>query len=224
MLRHVRSNTRTDQPSELRTSAAGDIGSSHSDQYAWRRRPVASRPSQKWLGHPKRSDLREAICGHAVRSNGHLMADIPAETLEDALVQAVCQQDLAAVQSLLAAGANPNRRGGAWSSAIACAGENDETGEIIRTLVAAGADLHLPDEQGQTPLHWAVDVAIDGAAQAHLSEIRWDVVGVLLDLGASLERRDRSGRTVLDLITNAGDFARQSFEDFVNARRPSPGM
>lgn len=80
------------------------------------------------------------------------MTDIPPETLEDALVQAVWQQDLAAVQSLLAAGADPNRPGGAWSSAIACAGENDETGEIIRTLVAAGADLHLPDEQGQTPL------------------------------------------------------------------------
>lgn len=69
-----------------------------------------------------------------------------------------------------------------------------------------------------------MDVAIDGAAQAHLSEIHWHVVGVLLDLGASLERRDRSGRTALDLITNAGDFARQSFEDFVNSRRPSPGL
>jgi ankyrin repeat protein len=146
------------------------------------------------------------------------MTDEQHETLEDALVHEVWRQDLAAIRRLLAAGANPNRPGRAWSSAIACAGENDETGDIARCLVAAGADINLQDEHGQTPLHWAVDMAIDGAIQADRPKINWHVVGVFLDLGANPQIRDQGGRTVHDWAANYGPEAQQSFEDFLKSR------
>ena len=66
-------------------------------------------------------------------------------TLEDALVHEVWRQDLSAVQRLLESGANPNLPGRKWSSAIACAGECDEIGDIVRALVAAGADINTQD-------------------------------------------------------------------------------
>lgn len=149
------------------------------------------------------------------------MTDEPHQTLEDSLVHEVCRHDLTAVQRLLAAGANPNRPGRAWSSAIACAGENDETGDIVRFLVAAGADINLQDEHGQTPLHWAVDMAIDGAIQADRPEIDWRVVGVFLELGGNPDIRDISGRTVHGLAANYGPAAQQSFEDFLKTQSPS---
>jgi len=140
------------------------------------------------------------------------------ETLEDDLVHAVWRQDLAEVQRLLQAGAHPNRPGRAWSSAIACAGENDRTGDMVRCLVLAGADINIQDEQGQTPLHWAVDVAVDGAIQTGRDKIDWRVVGVLLDLGANLKIPDQCGRTAEDLVANYGAAARQSFDGFLKAR------
>jgi len=121
--------------------------------------------------------------------------------LEDALVHEVARQDLPAVQRLLDAGANPNLPGQAWSSAIACAGENDETGEIVRALVASGADVNIQDECGWTPLHHAVDMAIDGTIQQNLEEIDWTVVGVYLDLGADPSTRNKDGETIADVAS-----------------------
>ena len=139
-------------------------------------------------------------------------------TLEDALVHEVWRQDLSAVQRLLNSGANPNLPGRAWSSAIACAGENDETGEIVRALVAAGADLNIQDDYGRTPLHHAVDMAIDGTIQNNLDEIDWTVVGVYLDLGAEPNIPDKNGKTIADVASAYGHDAKRSFENFMRTR------
>ncbi|MCC9606235.1 ankyrin repeat domain-containing protein [Blastopirellula sp. JC732] len=140
------------------------------------------------------------------------------ESLEDSLVHEVWRQDLAAVQRLLDAGANPNIPGRNCSSAIMCAGENDETGEIVRALVAAGADVNLQDDSGWTPLHQAVDMAIDGANQMDRTEIDWTTVGVFLELGANPNLADKYGRTVADIASAYGDNAKQSFDDFLRTR------
>ena len=139
---------------------------------------------------------------------------------EDALIHEVWRQDIAAVQRLLDAGANPNLPGRAWSSAIACAGENDDTGDIVRVLVGAGADVNIQDEHGQTPLHHAVDMAIDGTIQQNLDEIDWTVVGVYLELGADPSRPDNNGTTVDDIATAYGYNAKRSFDEFMRSRRP----
>lgn len=139
-------------------------------------------------------------------------------TLEDELVHEVWRNDLAAIDRLLKSGANPNLPGRAWSSAIACAGENDETGDIVRALVSGGADINLQNEQGVTPLHYAVDIAIDGTIQRGLETINWSVVDVFLDLGADPEIRDARGHTVYDAAAAYGYNARKSFEDFMRSR------
>ncbi len=139
-------------------------------------------------------------------------------TLQDELIHAVGRQDMLEVQRLIAAGANPNSPGSVWSSAIACAGENDETGEIVRALVHAGANVNIQDESGRTPLHQAVDVAIDGTIQQGLSEIDWTVVGVLLELGADPSIPDNDGKTIADLASMYGYNARRSFDDFMHDR------
>ena len=139
-------------------------------------------------------------------------------TLEDALVHEVWRQDMPAIQRLLQAGANPNLPGREWSSAIACSGENDATGDIVRVLVAAGANINIQDAQGLTPLHHAVDMAIDGTIQRSLDAIDWTVVGVFLDLGADPMIRDARGETVYEMVTAYGYNARRSFDDFMRSR------
>jgi ankyrin repeat protein len=139
-------------------------------------------------------------------------------TPEGELVHEVWRQDLSAIKRLLAAGANPNLPGRAWPSAIACAGENDETGDIARLLVDAGADINIQDESGQTPLHFAVDIAIDGAIQANCETFDWSVVEVFLSLGADPAIQDKRGFTVFDKASRYGVLARQSFDEFIRKR------
>jgi len=130
----------------------------------------------------------------------------------------VGRNDLVAIHRLLKSGANPNLPGRAWSSAIACAGENDETGDVVRALVAGGADINIQNEKGLTPLHYAVDIAIDGTIQSRLETIDWSVVGVFLDLGADPNIRDARGETVYDTASAYGYNACRSFEDFMRSR------
>lgn len=139
-------------------------------------------------------------------------------TLEDALIHEVWRQDLAAVQQLLSAGANPNLPGRTWSSAIACAGENDETGNIVRVLVNAGADINIQGSHGWTPLHHAVDIAIDGTIQQGRESVDWSVVGIFLDLGANPTIPDVNGKTVYDTASAYGNNARRSFDEFMLSR------
>ena len=146
------------------------------------------------------------------------MTQSPHETLEDALVHEVWRQDLVAVRRLLDSGANPNLPGRAWSSAIACAGGNDETGQIASALVDAGADINVQDSNGWTPLHHAVDVAIDSTTQQNLDTIDWSAVGVFLDLGADPNIANSLGVTVYDLASAYGAKARESFDHFLESR------
>lgn len=142
-------------------------------------------------------------------------------TLEDALVHEVWRLDLCAIQRLLRSGANPNLPGRTWSSAIACAAENDATGDIVRLLVANGADVNLQNEQGLTPLHYAVDVAIDGTIQQNRESIDWSVVDVLLELGAEPNIRDARGQTVYEIASAYGYNSRRSFDNYMRSRGDS---
>jgi ankyrin repeat protein len=62
--------------------------------------------------------------------------------------------------------------------------------EIVKTLQAAGANIHAVDIRGSTPLH-------DAAAAGHRK-----VYIYLLELDASDTTRDNDGKTPAELFTN----------------------
>ncbi len=140
---------------------------------------------------------------------------------QDALVDAIHRKDLTEIKRLLEAGADPNRGGLGESFALDAAVGRDETGIIIRTLVAAGADVNIRDEYGQTPLHTAVNLAIDAATQGDYPEIDWREAGLLLDLGADPMIRDDQGQSAYDWISEADHSAKEDLDDFLKNRHGS---
>jgi ankyrin repeat protein len=133
------------------------------------------------------------------------------------LHRAVHEAQADAVEALLSAGANPDVAGQKGRTPLILAVElappgavqhvsisTDESGtsfsavtiytpvssamlRIIRCLAAAGVDPNAADVTGQTALHWA--------AQRGSVEL----ASLLLELGANRGKRDRDGRTPLDL-------------------------
>jgi len=100
------------------------------------------------------------------------------------LTHAVKNTNVPAVESLLAAGADPNlpsRKGIAPISAAAHKGNTD----IMRYLIAAGADVNSQNSTGSTALIQA----------AHFGHV--DAVALLLDSGALADASNQKGTTAL---------------------------
>ena len=93
----------------------------------------------------------------------------------------------AAVDVLLAAGADPDAQGrhGATALHVAAYGGN---AHAVAALLDGGADPHAGDSDRDTPLHWAVGKA--GNAR---------VIAALLGAGAQVSARNDSGNTALHL-------------------------
>src|ERR1035438_7524161 len=99
------------------------------------------------------------------------------------LRDAVRSGDVAATQTILATGFNPNTRDKLGATALHDAVWTGHI-QLVRVLLEHGADPNIPHaEAGATPLHFA---AIKGNAE---------IARLLLDHGALIKTADRSGST-----------------------------
>jgi ankyrin repeat protein len=100
-----------------------------------------------------------------------------------------------------------------WTPLLAAVFHNN-TNVIPYLVEAAGADINLASNDGETPLMMAVSRGDDGA---------W-LVNYLIDKGADLNRRDNSGRTVFELAKSSPPRPK-IIELLAHARKPErPGM
>ena len=129
-------------------------------------------------------------------------ADPPLKEVQQRLYHAITQNQIAAIQTLLQQGGDPNARVApakedAWMVQnrpnddpapplilLACRFGNPET-KAVELLVAKGADVNITDTNGVTPLMAA-------------AELGWDPsITLLLAHGAQVETKDKHGETAL---------------------------
>lgn len=94
--------------------------------------------------------------------------------------------------------------------------------DMVKLALESGADPNIDLGQGWTPLHEAVDYAIDGMIQHNLDSlysIAVEMIKILLDKGADLSKKTNSGKTPLDIIN---DYAagKDGFDALINMFKP----
>jgi ankyrin repeat protein len=148
-----------------------------------------------------------------------------------ALEHAVTQGDISSVLALIHAGVDVNAKGFSGRPVLLWAATQGRL-EIVRALARAGADVNVKDQQGWTPLTLAfsmgnfdvVQALIEAGAEADRDQLRKDVnktdeygttalwgridlssLRGLVQLGADVNARDNSGRTVLTEAADRGN-------------------
>jgi uncharacterized protein len=176
--------------------------------------PQSNRPSPKEIDNDLTSfDVIKALVARGANVNVQLKAQQPYRTKLDRgvdtmlgagttpLVRAAKAGDVVVVKFLLEKGADPKIAGrNGINPLMAAAGvgtkEEDATGrfktpadmiETIKLLLAAGLDINAAESTGRTALHGAALQGFD------------PVVQFLVEKGASLDVKDRNGRTPLDM-------------------------
>lgn len=107
-----------------------------------------------------------------------------------ALHEAVLQGNVAAIKTLLDAGADVNAKNEKNRTPLHVAAQRTRVA-AIEALLAGGAEIHAKDQYGETPLHSAVvnEIGTCGGSP--------DAVRLLLNAGADLNAMDKAGRTPL---------------------------
>ncbi|MGE0710057.1 MAG: ankyrin repeat domain-containing protein [Planctomycetota bacterium] len=143
-------------------------------------------------------DLQGAARSGAVARVQELIPAASEEELAEALWSALLGDHEPVVEALIARGLPPERLTHAFSQAVRLSRFAG-----AEALLAAGADLNGPNEQGKTALYWAAGFdAADG--------VRW-----LAARGADLEAVDRDGETALHRACDRG--CRQAVEALLAA-------
>jgi ankyrin repeat protein len=78
--------------------------------------------------------------------------------------------------------------------------------QILRALLAAGADATIPDTNGATPLHYAAQMCgYDGKSDKASTKLALDILNILLKHSKStVEVEDKDGRQPLMWAASAG--------------------
>jgi ankyrin repeat protein len=130
--------------------------------------------------------------------------------LDNALIDAATKGDLAAVQALLAKGANVNARAAGGETPLIMAAVNGRL-SVVHALLDKGADVNAGDNHGTTAL---MDAAEYGQLQ---------VVQALLARGADVNAKNKRGETVLYLMEYSflwpPDVSEKVMNDIINALR-----
>lgn len=123
--------------------------------------------------------------------------------LDTALHVAVRLGLVPAIRVLVSAGASVEAytKHGGWKP-LHTAVEHGQL-DAIRELSALGANVNSKADEGVTPLHLAVDAAVDSFEQVGATD-SLPVVSLLLDLGADCEAQDDSGSTPKGWAEEAG--------------------
>jgi truncated hemoglobin YjbI len=109
------------------------------------------------------------------------------------LQESAAAGNLSVTELLLSLGADPNARDNSGHTPLYSAGNECTAGggDVVRALVRAGADVNASDGAKRcTPLHMA-------ARRGNV-----EIAGALLDCGANIEARDKSGDTPLQRAMN----------------------
>jgi hypothetical protein len=104
-------------------------------------------------------------------------------------------EQVATIECLVRAGANPNS---ADNSGVAPLHRAVRTrcAAAVQALLTAGAKPDLPNGNGSTPLHLAVqNTGRGGSGEPEAIEQQRQIILLLLQNGASVKRRDGSGKT-----------------------------
>lgn len=78
--------------------------------------------------------------------------------------------------------------------------------QILRAILAAGADATIPDTNGATPLHYAAQMCgYDGKSDKASTKLALDILNILLKHSKStVEVEDKDGRQPLMWAASAG--------------------
>ena len=110
---------------------------------------------------------------------------------------------VATIECLIRAGANPNATDKSGVSPIHRA-VRTRCAAAVQALLSTGAKPDLANKNGSTPLHLAVqNTGRGGSGNPEAVEQQRQIILLLLQNGASVKRRDGSGRTV-DQAATAG--------------------
>lgn len=104
-------------------------------------------------------------------------------------------EQVATIECLVRAGANPNSVDKSGVSPLHRA-VRTRCAAAVQALLAAGAKPDLPNGNGSTPLHLAVqNTGRSGSGEPEAIEQQRQIIRLLLRNGASVKRRDGSGKT-----------------------------
>src|SRR5262245_3895186 len=148
------------------------------------------------IGHDREETIMRilAILLSACALSATLSAQVPDFTPKTPLIGALLHNDVAEAKRLLAGGADPNDSGFVGMPPIVLAIVRQNV-DLVRMMVARGADLNARDRSGSTALMWA---AFNETGDARLVE-------ALLELGADPAAANQAGETALVWALRRGD-------------------